>query len=202
MGLVLCLALMNLSRPCGKGNLTSLEEPEQTPEGGGKKKVDAMKIAPSWGKAGPKRPSTGEVASARLLKQSKKTVAHPAAVVTTTCVPTRALSSKVATGASGSKGVVSAKKTVMLVCKHRILAIGAMAAASSDESQESSPHGRAAQDSTAKFLSMSEPHGQSSWASLPNFVPMLEPEAPLQVTAPLDIGGASVLNVTTAVATG
>jgi hypothetical protein len=31
---------------------------------------------------------------------------------------------------------------------------------------------------------------------------MLEPEASLQVTAPLDVGGTSVLNVTIVIATG
>jgi hypothetical protein len=77
-----------------------------------------------------------------------------------------------------------------------------MAAASSDESQESSPHGEAARDSIAKIMSSLEPRGLSSRALLPSFVPMLEPEAPLQVTTPLDVGRASVLNVTTIVATG
>jgi hypothetical protein len=77
-----------------------------------------------------------------------------------------------------------------------------MAAASSKESQESSPHGRAAQDSTTKIMSRLEPRGQSSQALLPGSMPRLEPEAPLQVTTPLDVGGASVLNVTTVVATG
>jgi hypothetical protein len=40
-------------------------------------------------------------------------MAHPAAAATTTRVPVRALSSKVAAGASGSKGMASAKKTTM-----------------------------------------------------------------------------------------
>jgi hypothetical protein len=74
--------------------------------------------------------------------------------------------------------------------------------ASSEESQESSPHGRAAWDSTTEITSRSEPHSQSSRASLPDSVPRLELEAPLQITAPLDIGGASVFDVTAAVATG
>jgi hypothetical protein len=126
-------------------------------------------------------------------------VPHPVAVATITCVPTRALSSKVTVGASGSKGAASAKKMVMPVRKHRVPAIGAMAAASSEESQESLPHGRVAQDSTVEITSRSEPRGQSSRDSLPSSVPRLEPEAPLQVTTPLDVGGASVLNVTIAV---
>jgi hypothetical protein len=130
-------------------------------------------------------------------------VAHPAAVaVTTTRVPAGALSSKVAVGASSSKGVTSVKKMVMPIHKRRIPAIGAMAATSLEEFQESSPHGRAARDSMTEITLRSEPHGQSSQASLPGTVPSLEPEAPLQVTAPLNVGGASVLNVTTAVATG
>jgi hypothetical protein len=142
------------------------------------------------------------VVSARPLKQSKKNMVHPAAAVTTAHVPIRALSSKVAAGASGSKGAASAKKAVMSICKHCIAAIGAMAVASSEESQESSPHGRAAWDSMAEIMSRLEPRDQSSWASLPGSVPRLEPEAPLQVTAPLDIGGGSVLDVTTTITTG
>jgi hypothetical protein len=61
--------------------------------------------------------------------------------VTTTHVPTGALSSKVNASASGSKGAVGAKKTVMPVRKHHVPTIGAMATTSSEESQESSPHG-------------------------------------------------------------
>jgi hypothetical protein len=106
-------------------------------------------------------------------------MAHPTAAGTTTRVPVRALSSKVAANASGSKGTVSAKKTVMPIRKHRVPAIGAMAAMSSKESQESSPHGRAAQDSMTKIASRSKPHYQSSRASLPGSMSRLEPEAPL-----------------------
>jgi hypothetical protein len=87
---------------------------------------------------------------------------HPAAVMITIGVPTEALSSKVVVGASGSKGTICAKKTAMLLRKCHVPAIGATVAASSEESQESSPHGRAAQDSTAEIASRSEPHGQSS----------------------------------------
>jgi hypothetical protein len=61
-------------------------------------------------------------------------MAHPAAAATTTRVPVRALSSKVAAGASGSKGMASAKKTTMPIRKHRVPAIGAMAVASLKES--------------------------------------------------------------------
>jgi hypothetical protein len=124
------------------------------------------------------------------------------AAVTTTCVPAGALSSKVAVGASGSRGVASAKKTMMSIHKRRVPTIGAMEVASSEESQESSSHDRAAWDSMAEITSWSEPRGQSSRTSLLGSVPGLEPEAPLQVTAPLDVGGASILNVTTALATG
>jgi hypothetical protein len=173
------------------------KNPSKRPKAAGKKKVDAVKIAPSRGKASLKWSSAAEVASARPLKQSKKTVAHPVAAATTTHVPTGALSSKVASGASSSKGMASAKKTAMPIHKRRVPAIGAMAAASLEESKESSPHGRAAQDSTAEITSRSEAHGQSSRASLPGSVQWLEPEAPLQVTAPLDVGRTSVLNVTT-----
>jgi hypothetical protein len=73
---------------------------------------------------------------------------------------------------------------------------------SSEGSQELSLHNQAAQDSTTKIASMSEPRGQSSWASLPGFVPRLEPEASLQITAPLNTGGVSIIDVTTASATG
>jgi hypothetical protein len=129
-------------------------------------------------------------------------VVHLAVAATTTHVPAGALSSKVAAGAPGSKGAASAKKMVVLVHRSHVPAIGAMVVASSEESQESLPHGRVAQDSTTEIMSRSEPCGQSSQASLPSSVPRLEPEAPLEVTAPLDVGGALVLNVTTAIATG
>jgi hypothetical protein len=168
----------------------------------GKKKMEATKVAPSWGKASLKRPSATEVASARPLKQSKKTMAHPVAAATTTRVPAGALSSNVAAGASGSKGMTSAKKTTMPIFKYHVPAIGAKAAVISKESQKPSPHGRATWDSTAKIASRSGPRGQSSWASLPGSVLRLEPEVPLQITTPLDIGGASILDVTAAIATG
>jgi hypothetical protein len=129
-------------------------------------------------------------------------MAHSAAVAATTRVPVRALSSKVAAGVSGSKGTASAKKTMMHIRKHCVPTIRAMSAASSEESQESSPHSRAAQDSTVEITLRSEPHDQSSWASLPGSMPRLEPKALLQVTAPLDIGEASILDVTNAIATG
>jgi hypothetical protein len=143
-----------------------------------------------------------EVALARPLKQSKKTMAHLEAAETTTRVPNGALSSKVAAEASSSKGTASAKDTRMPIHKRHVPAIGAMVAASLKESQESSPHGRAAWDSTTEITSKSEPHGQSSWASLPDSMPRLELVATLQVIAPLGIGGSSILDVTTAVATG
>jgi hypothetical protein len=81
------------------------------------------------------------VASARPLKQSKKTVVHPVVAVINTHIPAGVLSSKVAAGASGSKGAASAKKTVMPVRKCHVPAIGAMAVVSSEESQASLPHG-------------------------------------------------------------
>jgi hypothetical protein len=122
------------------------KNPSKCPKVAGKKKMEAAKVAPSWGKPSLKRLSAAEVASARPLKQSKITMVHLVAAVNTTRVPAGALSSKVIAGASGSMGVASAKKTVMPICKHRVPATGAMAAASSEESQESSPHGRATQD--------------------------------------------------------
>jgi hypothetical protein len=167
---------------------TAGKNSSKCPKAVGKKKMDAAKIAPSRGKARP-------------LKQSKKTMVHLVAV-NTTRVSARALSYKVVASASGAKGMANVKKIMMPIRKRHVPAIGAMAVASSEESQESSPHGRAARDSMAKITSRSKPRGQSSWASLPSSVPRVEPEAPLQVTAPLDIGGASILDVTTAVATG
>jgi hypothetical protein len=128
-------------------------------------------------------------------------MAHPTAAATTTRVPVRALSSKVAAGASGSKGMASAKKTMMPIHKHRVPAIGTMAATSSKESQEPSPHSQAGRDSTTKIASRFDPRGQSSWASLPGSMLRLEPEASLQITAPLDTGGVSILDVTTTIAT-
>jgi hypothetical protein len=101
------------------------------PKAAGKKKMEATKVAPSWGKASLKRPSTAEVASTRPLKQSKKTMAHPVAAVITTHVPVRALSSKVAVGASGSRGMASVKKMAMPIHKCHVPATGTMAAASS-----------------------------------------------------------------------
>jgi hypothetical protein len=96
------------------------------PKVAGKKKMEAPKVAPSWAKASLKRQSPAEVASARPLKQSKKTMAHLAVAATTTCVPARALSSKVVAGASDSKGVPNVKKMAMPIRKHRVPAIGAM----------------------------------------------------------------------------
>jgi hypothetical protein len=117
------------------------KNPSKHPKAVRKKKADVVKIAPSRGKASLKRLSATEVASARPLKQSKRTMAHPVAAVTATRVPTGVLSSKVNASASGSKGAVDAKKTAMPVRKHHVRTIGAMAAASLEESQESSPHG-------------------------------------------------------------
>jgi hypothetical protein len=89
-------------------------------------------------------------------------MAHPVVAETTTHDPARALSSKVTIGASGSKGAAGAKKTALAIHKRRVPSIEVMAVASSEESQESSPHSRAAQDSMTEITSRSEPHGQSS----------------------------------------
>jgi hypothetical protein len=91
---------------------------------------------------------------------------------------------------------------MMHIHKHCVPTIRAMAVASSEESQESSPHSRAAQDSIVEITLRSEPHDQSSWASLPSSMLRLESEALLQVTALLDIGEASILDVNNAVTTG
>jgi hypothetical protein len=102
------------------------------PKAAGKKKMEAMKVAPSRGKSSLKWPSVVEVASARPLKQSKKAMAHLAAAVTTTRVPAGALCSKVVANASGSKGAASAMKMAMSIYKHHIPAIRAMVMASSE----------------------------------------------------------------------
>jgi hypothetical protein len=177
------------------------KNPSKCSKAVGKRKMELVKVATSQGKASLKRPIAAEVASARTLKQTKKTKVRPAAT-TTTCVPTGALSSKVAAGAFSSKDVASMKKMVVPIHKCRVLAIGAMAVASSKESRESSPHGRVTRDLTSEIASRLEPRGQSSRASLSGSMPRLEPNALLQVTTPLDIGRASIVNVTTAVATG
>jgi hypothetical protein len=130
------------------------------PKVAGKKKVETMKATPSRGKAGLKQPSAAEVASARPLKQSKNTTVPPATVVTH--VPTGASGSKAAAIASSSKGVASVEKTVVHIHKCCVPMIGAMTGVSSEESQESMPHGQVAQDSALEIASRLEPHGQSS----------------------------------------
>jgi hypothetical protein len=160
-----------------------------------KKKMEAVKAPPSWGKTSLKRPFAAEVTSVRPLKQSKKATLCPVVAVTTTCVSAGVWSSNVAAGASSSKGMAGAKKAAMPIRKRCIPAIGTMVAESLEESQESSSHGQATWVSTAKIVSRSEPRGQSSRASLLDSAPRLEPEL-------LDTAGASILDVTTAVATG
>jgi hypothetical protein len=59
-----------------------------------------------------------------------------------------------------------------------------MAQASLTESQESSPHGQAAQDPLLENVLMLEPHGLSPWASTPDITPRVESGASLQITAP------------------
>jgi hypothetical protein len=130
------------------------------PEGGGEKENECHEDCFVTGKSSLKQLSSTEVASTRLLKQSKKTVKHLVAVATTTCVPARAFSSKVAVGASSPKGAASAKKIAMPVHKCRIPAIAAMATTSSEESLELPPHGRVARDSTAEITSRLDPCSQ------------------------------------------
>jgi hypothetical protein len=71
------------------------------------------------------------------------------------------------------------KKVVMPTQKCHIPAIGVMAEVSSIESQESSPHSLAAQDSLPKNMSMPEPHDLSPRASVPYIVPRAELRASL-----------------------
>jgi hypothetical protein len=116
-----------------------------------------------------------EVAAARPLKQSKKATAPLAKDATH--ILAGEPSSKVGVIASGSKGAASTKKTAVPIHKHRVPTIGAMAEASLEESQESSPSSQAARDSA--------PRGQSPRVSVPDLVPRLEPKALLQITVPL-----------------
>jgi hypothetical protein len=81
------------------------------------KKGESTKATASWGKTSLKRPSDAEVASARLVKLSKKTVPHPAVAVTTTHIAIGASDPKGAACVSGSKGAASAKKVVAPVQK-------------------------------------------------------------------------------------
>jgi hypothetical protein len=115
------------------------------------------------------------VASARLVKHTKKTIFCP--VVTVTAVG-------MVPGASGSKVVATTRKIVVPAQKHRVPAIGVMVEASSTESQESSPHSQTARDSILEIVSMPEPHGQSPRASVPDTAPRAEPGTSLQITAP------------------
>jgi hypothetical protein len=127
------------------------------------------------GKGGLERPSDAEVASARLVKQTKKTMFRP--TVTATAFGTVA-------GAFESKVAASTKKTVMPARKRRVPAIDVMAEASSTESQESSPHGPATRDSLSKNVSMPEPHHLSPPSSVPNIAPRAEPRSSLHITTP------------------
>jgi hypothetical protein len=103
---------------------------------------------------------------------------------------------KAAGGTSGSKSTggtlslkatVGAKKAAMPVKKCCVPMIGAMDGISSEESQESSPHGQAVRASAAKIESRPEPHRQFPMASVlrPN------PEASLHIAAPLGAGEVS-----------
>jgi hypothetical protein len=78
------------------------------PKASGKKKGESVKASALRGKASLKRPSNEEVASARPVKLSKKTVSCPAAAATTMHIAIGASGPKGAAGASGSKGVASA----------------------------------------------------------------------------------------------
>jgi hypothetical protein len=99
--------------------------------------------------------------------------------------------SKIIGGVSGSKPVVAVKKAFVPIKKHRILAIGAVAGASSEESLESSPHSQTTRDPMCVTVLRSEPRGQSSRASLSDSAPSLEPESSLQIMTSLGTGGVS-----------
>jgi hypothetical protein len=66
-----------------------LDTAGKNPKAAGKKKMEPTKVAPSRGKASPKRSFAAEVALARPLKQSKKAMTHLTAAATTTHVLAR-----------------------------------------------------------------------------------------------------------------
>jgi hypothetical protein len=87
-----------------------------------------------------------------------------------------------------------AKKATTSVRKRIIPTIGVLAEISSEESQESSPHGQAFRASAPKVQSRSEACGQSSeprGRSPTASVLRSNPEASLHIMAPLGAGGVS-----------
>jgi hypothetical protein len=111
-----------------------------------------MKVAAARGKTSLKRPSDVEVASMRLVKQSKKTVSNLMVAMTMT---------HVAVGAFRSKGAAGVKKAAAPVRKHHIAAMCILADACSAESHVSSPHGQTPRDLLPKIMSRPEPHSQT-----------------------------------------
>jgi hypothetical protein len=136
----------------------------------GKKRGEPTRVAAPQGKTNLKRPFDAEVASTRLVKQSKEVVPNLVLLVTAT---------RVAVGASGSKVVAGVKKVAVPAWKCRIPTMHILVEASSAESHESSPHGQTPRDSLPKVMSRPEPHGQTPRGSVPETVPRLEPEASL-----------------------
>jgi hypothetical protein len=112
-----------------------------------KKKGEPVKVVVPLGKTSLKRPSDEEVTSARPVKQSKMVVPNPAVSMTVT---------RVAVGASGSKGVASVKKVATPVQKRRIPTMRILAEASSAESHESSPHGQTPRDALPEIVSRAD----------------------------------------------
>jgi hypothetical protein len=138
----------------------------------GRKKGEPVKASAPRGKTSLNPPIEAEVASARQVKQSKKTVSNPTAVI------------RVAVGASSYKGAAGAKRATAPVQKCHIPTSRMLAEASSAESHESSPHGQMPRASLPKVVSRPKPGA----------VPRSKPEAPLEITPAARTGGASFSN--------
>jgi hypothetical protein len=95
----------------------------------------------------------------------------------------------------GSKTAAGVKKATTSAKKHIVPAIGALAKISSEESQESSPHGQAFRASAPEVQSRLEPYGKSSEPHCKSpvaSVPGPDPEASLGIAAPLRAGSVSI----------
>jgi hypothetical protein len=179
-----------------------------------KKRAEPVKTFTTPAKIGLKRLSDANVASPKSMKLSKKTIRHMIASMAAARGTILASGSKTAPGASDlvatgghprsktirgtsgsktaggvlvSKGAAGSKKATTPIKKHRVPPTGAMAGASSKESQDSLPRGPTIRIVAPEILLRSEPRSQSPPASVlgPN------PLAALQTTTPFGAGGAS-----------
>jgi hypothetical protein len=169
----------------------------------GNKGAEPAKTSVLLRKRGLKQSSNTNVASVKSVKLSKKTLPRAITSGAAAYGTLGLFGSKNAPGASvpgagggvsGSKAVAGflvskatsgAKKAAAPSNKHHIPMVGAMAELSSEESQESSPHGQAVQISALKIVS--EPRVQSPGASRPR----PDSRALPKIVAPLGVGGGS-----------